>query len=175
MRLVAMMGVYVDVRSSTHVIELGPDVVVKRYRSRRNDEPRREWRALTLLHEHAPDVAPVPISADLDVEPHISTTERYLHTLPTADETALEALAKIRANQGSQDAASGLEAQLTEAQAKITQLQAVLADQLVAQHVETRPNLRSVQLRAAPAAVPPPADSTSRWYRSTMGYQGTWR
>ncbi|MFA1551611.1 phosphotransferase [Actinomadura chokoriensis] len=59
----------VDVRSSTHVIELGPDVVVKRYRSRRNDEPHREWRALTLLHEHAPGIAPVPISANLDVEP----------------------------------------------------------------------------------------------------------
>jgi hypothetical protein len=74
----------------------------------------------------------------------ISTTERYLHTLPTADETALEALAKIRTTQGSQDAPSDLEAQLAEAQAKISQLQAVLADQLVAQHAETRPNLRSV-------------------------------
>ncbi|MGI5420689.1 tyrosine-type recombinase/integrase [Actinomadura luteofluorescens] len=74
----------------------------------------------------------------------ISTTERYLHTLPTADETALEALAKIRATQASQGAPADLEAQLAEAQAKITQLQAVLADQLSAQHTETRPNLRSV-------------------------------
>ncbi|WP_236009919.1 tyrosine-type recombinase/integrase [Actinomadura physcomitrii] len=75
----------------------------------------------------------------------ISTTERYLHTLPTADETALEALAKIRATQQeSQDTASDLEAQLAEAQAKISQLQAVLADRIVAQHAETRPNLRSV-------------------------------
>ncbi|MEV3921673.1 tyrosine-type recombinase/integrase [Actinomadura coerulea] len=74
----------------------------------------------------------------------ISTTERYLHTLPTADETALEALAKIRTTQGSQDATPDLEAQLAEAQAKITQLQAVLADQLIAQHTEPRPNLRSV-------------------------------
>ncbi|MGW2312872.1 tyrosine-type recombinase/integrase [Actinomadura luteofluorescens] len=74
----------------------------------------------------------------------ISTTERYLHTLPTADETALEALAKIRATRASQDAPADLEAQLAEAQAKITQLQAVLADQLIAQHTETRPNLRSV-------------------------------
>ncbi|GAA4313398.1 hypothetical protein GCM10023178_22930 [Actinomadura luteofluorescens] len=56
----------------------------------------------------------------------------------------MEALAKIRATQGSQDAPSDLEAQLAEAQAKITQLQAVLADQLIAQHTESRPNLRSV-------------------------------
>ncbi|WP_149261557.1 tyrosine-type recombinase/integrase [Actinomadura sp. K4S16] len=74
----------------------------------------------------------------------ISTTERYLHTLPTADETALDALAKIRTPPSSQDAPADLEAQLAEAQAKITQLQAVLADQLIAQHTETRPNLRSV-------------------------------
>jgi aminoglycoside phosphotransferase len=46
-----------------------PDVVIKRYRSRGNDEPHREWRALTLLHAHAPGIAPAPISADLDAEP----------------------------------------------------------------------------------------------------------
>ncbi|MEU8307891.1 tyrosine-type recombinase/integrase [Actinomadura sp. NPDC048955] len=74
----------------------------------------------------------------------ISTTERYLHTLPTADETASEALAKIRATQASQGAPADLEAPLAEAQAKITQLQAVLADHLIAQQTETRPNLRSV-------------------------------
>jgi hypothetical protein len=59
----------VDASSSTHVVEIRPDVVIKRYRSRRNDEPRREWRALNLLHEHARGVAPAPISADLDAEP----------------------------------------------------------------------------------------------------------
>ncbi|CNE99311.1 Phosphotransferase enzyme family [Mycobacterium tuberculosis] len=58
-----------DASTSTHVIEMRPDVVIKRYRSRRNDEPRREWRALNLLHEHARGVAPTPISADLDAEP----------------------------------------------------------------------------------------------------------
>ncbi|MBE1530193.1 tyrosine-type recombinase/integrase [Actinomadura algeriensis] len=74
----------------------------------------------------------------------ISTTERYLHTLPSADETALEALNKIRAPQNSPEAAPDLGAQLEEAQAKIAQLQAVLADQLVARHTDERPNLRSV-------------------------------
>lgn len=58
-----------DASSSTYVVEIQPDVVIKRYRSRRNDEPRREWRALNLLHEHARGVAPAPISADLDAEP----------------------------------------------------------------------------------------------------------
>jgi len=81
--------VFVDVRSSTHVIELGPDVVVKRYRSRQNDEPHREWRALALLHEHAPGVAPVPISADLDAEPPIVAMSRLngtpLASGPSAD------------------------------------------------------------------------------------------
>ncbi|WP_233617610.1 tyrosine-type recombinase/integrase [Actinomadura sp. WAC 06369] len=74
----------------------------------------------------------------------ISTTERYLHTLPTADETALEALNKIRAPQNFPEAAPDLEAQLEEAQAKIAKLQAVVADQLVARHTDERPNLRSV-------------------------------
>ncbi|MGW5415610.1 tyrosine-type recombinase/integrase [Actinomadura geliboluensis] len=101
-----------------------------------------------LRHAHASGL--LAGGADLQVVKErlghrkISTTERYLHTLPTADKTALEALAKIRATQGSQDAASDLEAQLAEAQAKIAQLQVVLADQLIAQHTETRPNLRSV-------------------------------
>ncbi|GAA1857109.1 phosphotransferase family protein [Actinomadura bangladeshensis] len=58
-----------DASSSTHAIEMRPDVVIKRYRSRRNDEPRREWLALNLLHEHARGIAPAPIGADLDAEP----------------------------------------------------------------------------------------------------------
>lgn len=73
--------VFVDVRASTHMIELGPDVVVKRYRSRSHDEPQREWRALTLLHEHAPGTAPAPISAELDAEPPTVVMSR-LHGTP---------------------------------------------------------------------------------------------
>lgn len=56
-------------RSSTHDIEIRPHTVIKRYRSGGNDEPQREWRALTLLHEHAQGVAPAPLGADLDADP----------------------------------------------------------------------------------------------------------
>jgi phosphotransferase family enzyme len=55
--------------TSTHVVELGPAVVVKRFRSWSQDEHRREWRALTLLAEHAPGLAPDPVRADLAGEP----------------------------------------------------------------------------------------------------------
>ncbi|RAY10809.1 site-specific integrase [Actinomadura craniellae] len=74
----------------------------------------------------------------------LSTTERYLHTLPTADETALEALDKIRSPHTVQDSTPHLEQQLEEAQTKIAELQAALADQLLAQNANNRPNLRSV-------------------------------
>ncbi|GAA1579094.1 hypothetical protein GCM10009678_72150 [Actinomadura kijaniata] len=67
----------------------------------------------------------------------ISTTERYLHTLPNADETALDALDKIRAPQaapqGDQPNAAELERELAEAQARIAELQTVITDQLIAQ------------------------------------------
>jgi integrase len=72
----------------------------------------------------------------------ISTTERYLHTLPNADETALQALDKIRTGQGPDGATRELKAELEEAQAKIAELQAVLADQLLAQHQSKHPRLR---------------------------------
>ncbi|MBB5075738.1 phosphotransferase family protein [Nonomuraea endophytica] len=54
---------------STHAIELGPGVVVKRYRSVEHGQPEREWRALGLLDRYAPGLAPAPVSADLDGEP----------------------------------------------------------------------------------------------------------
>jgi hypothetical protein len=44
-------------------------VVVKRYVDSQRGEPAREWRALQLLAEHAPRLAPEPISADLDASP----------------------------------------------------------------------------------------------------------
>jgi site-specific recombinase XerD len=53
-----------------------------------------------LRHAHAPWL--LAGGADLQVvkerlgHASIATTERYLHTLPDADETALDALAKIR-------------------------------------------------------------------------------
>jgi hypothetical protein len=40
-------------------------VVVKSFLQAHRGEPEREWRALTLLAEHAPGLAPEPIRADL--------------------------------------------------------------------------------------------------------------
>lgn len=55
--------------AATHSVQIAGDVVVKRFRSWRQDEPAREWRALTLLAEHAPGLAPRPIRADLAARP----------------------------------------------------------------------------------------------------------
>jgi len=57
---------------TTHVIEVGDDQVIKRFRCWDRGEHVREWRALTLLASCAPDLAPVPLGADLtSVPPHI--------------------------------------------------------------------------------------------------------
>jgi len=40
--------------------------VVKRFRSWDRGEPEREWRALNVLAEFAPALAPAPLSAHLD-------------------------------------------------------------------------------------------------------------
>lgn len=44
-------------------------VVVKRYLHSGSGEALREWRALRLLSDHAPRLAPEPVSADLDASP----------------------------------------------------------------------------------------------------------
>ncbi|MCW2940749.1 MAG: putative Tyrosine recombinase xerD, partial [Actinomycetia bacterium] len=67
----------------------------------------------------------------------LSTTERYLHSLPTADETALAALDKIR-NADKETTGEELEA----AQAEISRLKAVIADRIVAQHLDEQRHLR---------------------------------
>ncbi|MFD7616911.1 phosphotransferase family protein [Streptomyces sp. NPDC059802] len=57
-------------RWSTHVVEIRGDDVTKRYR--KGDVRAlldREWRALTLLHAHAPGLAPAPIAVDRDAVP----------------------------------------------------------------------------------------------------------
>ncbi|WP_030266912.1 phosphotransferase [Streptomyces sp. NRRL B-24484] len=54
---------------STHGIELLDDRVVKRFRPCGDGEPEREWRALTLLGQHCPDLAPAPLEADLAATP----------------------------------------------------------------------------------------------------------
>jgi Phosphotransferase enzyme family len=58
-------------RVVTHQVSLDYEGlrVVKRYVDSRRGEPYREWRALQLLAEHAPRLAPEPVSADLDARP----------------------------------------------------------------------------------------------------------
>ena len=51
---------------STHEISVRERTVVKRFRHGCGAEATREWRALSLLHEHAPGLAPRPIGASLD-------------------------------------------------------------------------------------------------------------
>ncbi|RCG17915.1 aminoglycoside phosphotransferase family protein [Sphaerisporangium album] len=53
----------------THILEFGPMMVTKRFRSWNKDEPQREWRTLRLLHTHAPGLAPMPVRADLNLTP----------------------------------------------------------------------------------------------------------
>lgn len=56
-------------RTSTHHIEIDGGRVTKRFASAERGEPAREWRALRLLAEHAPGLAPRPIEADLTARP----------------------------------------------------------------------------------------------------------
>lgn len=48
----------------THLIDIRGDVVTKRYIDGKEGGAEREWRALTLLAEHAPGLAPAPIAFD---------------------------------------------------------------------------------------------------------------
>jgi Phosphotransferase enzyme family len=58
-------------RVVTHQVSVDHEglLVVKRYIDSHRGEPFREWRALRLLAEHAPRLAPEPVSADLDGSP----------------------------------------------------------------------------------------------------------
>jgi hypothetical protein len=80
----------------THKVVLNSETAVKRFRSRldhdgwlHGDEPRREWRALNLLAEYAPGLAPEPIRADLDSDPAVIVMSRLpgepLGTCPASD------------------------------------------------------------------------------------------
>ena len=59
----------------THTLTFAAGTVTKRYTSWDRGEPRREWAALQHIHRHAPDLAPQPITADLDnVPPTVTMT-----------------------------------------------------------------------------------------------------
>ncbi|WP_419993730.1 phosphotransferase [Streptomyces boninensis] len=57
--------------SHTHHVDIDAHtgLVTKRYRATDRDEPAREWRALRLLAEYAPGLAPLPVRADLSAAP----------------------------------------------------------------------------------------------------------
>ncbi|MET9018370.1 aminoglycoside phosphotransferase family protein [Actinopolymorpha sp. NPDC004070] len=52
----------------THAVELAGDQATKRFPEADGGCGEREWRALTLLHEHAPGLAPEPVRATRDVD-----------------------------------------------------------------------------------------------------------
>ncbi|MFD6096052.1 phosphotransferase family protein [Nocardiopsis flavescens] len=57
------------------MVELGPHVVTKRFRTGDHDRCAREWHALTLLAAHAPGVAPRPLTVDFEpTEPVVTMT-----------------------------------------------------------------------------------------------------
>lgn len=51
---------------STHDLDIGPSVVIKRFLSSDRGEADREWTALALLERHAPGLAPRPLSRRRD-------------------------------------------------------------------------------------------------------------
>ncbi|WP_141579346.1 site-specific integrase [Actinomadura sp. WMMA1423] len=72
----------------------------------------------------------------------LATTEKYLHSLPNADETALTALNKIRSTARSQAEPPATDAQLDTANQEIARLRAVIADLTIAQHSGNKNHLR---------------------------------
>ena len=74
------------------------DVVVKRFIQATRGEPAREWRALQLLHEHAPGLAPEPLRADLvAVEPVVEMSLLPGEPLGSAQLTQEQESALVRA------------------------------------------------------------------------------
>jgi aminoglycoside phosphotransferase len=62
------------IRIGTHEVSIDrARGIVKRFRSAHRGEPVREWTALSLLARFAPELAPVPVSADLDGDPPVVT------------------------------------------------------------------------------------------------------
>ncbi|MEW9533997.1 phosphotransferase family protein [Microbispora sp. NPDC049125] len=63
-------------QSSTHVVTMLPDRVVKTYASWSRGEHEQEWRALNLLARYAPDLGPRPLEADMYAEPPVVAMSR---------------------------------------------------------------------------------------------------
>ncbi|MFI6324799.1 phosphotransferase family protein [Nonomuraea sp. NPDC050556] len=63
-------------QSTTHDLDIRDDIVIKRYRSWDRREPHREWRALSVLAEYAPGLAPTPVRADVDGDPPMIVMSR---------------------------------------------------------------------------------------------------
>jgi aminoglycoside phosphotransferase len=64
---------------STHQLSLAsedPQLVVKRYVSATHRKPQREWRALRLLQQYAPGLAPEPVRAELSADPPVVVMRR---------------------------------------------------------------------------------------------------
>ena len=84
----------------THEVAFDGDVVTKRYRASKPGAAEREWRALTLLAEHAPGLAPEPIAFEPGVVRMSRLDGEPLRGLPVTGEhlTALAgALAELHA------------------------------------------------------------------------------
>ncbi|QKW37955.1 aminoglycoside phosphotransferase family protein [Actinomadura sp. NAK00032] len=81
-------------QSTTHLLEIGTELVVKRYRSWEYRQPEREWTALQLLDEHAPGTAPTPVSADLSAVLPVVVMSR-LPGLPLPDPVGTEHAAAV--------------------------------------------------------------------------------
>jgi aminoglycoside phosphotransferase (APT) family kinase protein len=67
--IVNKIGGRMSSQANKHTIEMRSDVVIKQYRRSNYDQPEREWRALELLNEYAPGLAPTPVTADLEADP----------------------------------------------------------------------------------------------------------
>ena len=81
---------------TTHGVVFGERTAVKRFRHWAHGEPRREWRALTLLARYAPGLAAEPVRANLDGDPPEIVMSRVpgdpLGTRPATD-TQTDAIA----------------------------------------------------------------------------------
>jgi aminoglycoside phosphotransferase (APT) family kinase protein len=60
--------------SMTHSVEISGQTLTKRYTSWSRDEPAREWAALELLAQAAPDLTPTPLTSSTAPTPSITMT-----------------------------------------------------------------------------------------------------